>query len=136
MKPGPRALPANVIDARGTAKPTRPRHNIVPHLDGEITIPAWLKGRGRKLFIERCDVYAQRRQVIRGCEEALAHYCALSASLEVQWRKEVKVSAADLAQLRQWMSAFFDTPDSQVASGKAPVGDNPFSNNGKAPPAS
>lgn len=129
---GPRPLPPNVIDARGTHKPTRARHNVVPHLDGEITIPTWCKGRARKLFIERCAVYAKRRQAIVGCEENLAHYCCLSVRIEEKWKKGIDVTASEAGALRMWAGEFFDTPSTQVGRGPGPDNpDNPFTKRGK-----
>ena len=131
---GPKPLPPEQLKARGTEKPTRQRHNVVPYLDGEIVIPAWVKGRARKLFVERCNVYARRRQVIAGCEESLAHYCCLMASVEDRRRKGVDVTASEMGQLRTWAHEFYDTPASQVAKGPAPDKDNPFAKRGTPPP--
>lgn len=130
---GPKPLPPEALKARGTEKPTRQRHSAVPYLDGEIVIPAWVKGRARKLFVERCGVYAKRRQVIKGCEESLAHYCCLLAHIEDCRKKSVPVTAAEMGQLRTWANEFYDTPASQIAKGPPPDKGNPFNGLGEPP---
>lgn len=122
-----------MLDARGTSQPCRARENVVAPISGEVVRPAWITGRARKLFDQRIAVYKKRGQQIAGCEEMIAHYCALSADIEARRKAHQPVSASDMNALKGWAVLFYDVSAAQVESGRKDKGDNPFSGNGKPP---
>lgn len=133
-KPGPKPKSADILAMRATERPDRERATAVQHIDGEPERPSWLKGRARKIWDDKVSKYLARGQSVRGCEDALAQYCALEADLIEQfWRKSLTPPTAMINAHRIYANEFFDTPASQHApsGGKAPS--NPFSRNGRKP---
>jgi hypothetical protein len=132
---GPKAKSAEIVALRGTAQACRPRGSTEAKSDeSELVKPAWLKGRGAKIWAEKVAVYRDRGQVIAGFEMNLAQYCAVEAGLIGLYSKGLMPSTAMVREHRMWAAEFYDTPASAVGrpSGGEAKG-NPFGRNGKRP---
>jgi hypothetical protein len=124
-KRGPKAIPDDVKELRGTARPDRAHPRTVPVLHGELRIPTWLEGHA----LAR---YHERGLSVVGCESMLAQYCAYEAMTIQCWKdyyswdptsedpRPNPPSAAQENALKNLASQFYDTPSSQVS--KQPAG--------------
>lgn len=135
---GPPALPDNVKALRGTLRPDRSHPREVALLAGDPVKPTWLKGPAAKLWREKVATYRNRGQSVRGCESALAHFCALDAAMIEMWRKGEVPSSSMINALKALACQFYDTPASQIAkaAGGAAPAENPFLRHGRPPPRS
>ncbi len=130
---GPPPLPPKVIELRGTENTARKRDYTVKQLTGEVTRPAWLKGKARKQFDELVDKFMKRGQQVVGLENAIAVYAQEMTYYEEDTRRGVRWNAADKGALLRLQIQFYDTAASQVgAAGQGgPKPDNPFAKRGK-----
>jgi len=132
--PGVKPKSAAIHEMRGTSKPYRAREEIVEHIDGNPERPKWLTGRARKIWEEKTAKYLSRGQSVKGCEDSLAQYCALEASLiDDYWRKKLTPPMAMVNGHRIFAGEFFDTPASQVKPSGNKAASNPFNRNGRGP---
>lgn len=125
-------LPPEVIQLRGTRKPTRPRERIVEPVPGVPRKPAWLKGRAARIWREKLAIYTRRGQNVVGCEANLAIYCRLEATILDDWDAGRPPTAALLSAYQRLCAAFYDAPAYQIRSMK-PERENPFMKHGKKP---
>lgn len=129
-KPGPKAK-SNVIKLNtGTDQPCRLRESLFESEEGEPVRPQWLKGRARKIWVEKVERYSVRGQNVKGFEDALAQYCALEAELINLYKKGITPPMAMVNAYRIWASEFFDTPASNLSKLGGKRKDNPFSEHG------
>jgi hypothetical protein len=119
---------------KGTFQPGRRRQRTVTDLSGTIVAPKWLKGQALRVWHEKVAVYEQRGQAIRGCEGALAQYCALEADLIDRRKRRTEIPVALISAHRVYANEFYDTPASQQGPAKKD-GSGRFSGNGRPPAA-
>src|ERR1700730_11369812 len=93
-KRGPPALPDDVKELRGTARPDRAHPRTVPVLSGELRIPSWLEDRALELWHEKTATYRERGISVVGCESLLAQYCSYEAMTVECWREFYEWDAA------------------------------------------
>lgn len=102
---------------------------VIP-LHGEVERPKWLKGKARKVFEEKLEIYKKRGQSIVGLERMLAHYCQLEVLLIELWKTPTGPTPAAQAEYRRWCSDFFDSPASQLIRPGNKDPDNSFDKHG------
>ena len=130
---GPKPLPEHIKVIRGTNRPSRRAQWAVVSVDGEIQYPTWVKGKARKFFPERVDIYELRGIDIRGCEEMLGHYANLHVLIQAQWTKGTEPKKGMLDMPKSYAIQFYDVPASQYVKAGNDKGSNPFLKNGKPP---
>jgi hypothetical protein len=117
---------------KGTFRADRSHEPSVVVLTGAPIVPGWLIGVALEVWHEKLAIYEARGQEVRGCEAALAQYCAIEADLIDKWQRRVDIPVALLNAHRIYANEFYDTPASQQAGGKKGGQEaNPFKNNGK-----
>jgi len=113
-KPGKKLKSADIHQLQGTSQKCRETQRTVDVIDDPILRPKWLIGRARKIWDEKISRYEKRNQNISGCEDALAQYCSLEASLiDDFWRKKITPPTSMLNSHRIYSAEFYDTPASQ-----------------------
>jgi hypothetical protein len=127
-KRGPKAIPDEVKELRGTARPDRAHPRAVPALHSELRIPSWLEGLALDLWHEKTAMYRERGMNVRGCESMLAQYCAYEAMTIEGWQaywwwdpasefpRPNPPSAAQQNALKNLASQYYDTFASQYGS--------------------
>jgi hypothetical protein len=132
-KRGPKAIPDDVKQLRGTDRKDRSHPRAVPALRGGVRIPPWLEGLGLELWHEKTATYLERGMNIVGCESMLAQYCAYEAMTIECWQAYYRwdpaseyprpnpPSASQENALKNLASQYYDTFASQYAS-KQPAG--------------
>jgi hypothetical protein len=135
MRPGSKGKPPALKIISGTDDPSRRREYVVDPLLGEVTKPAWLKGRAAKLWAEKIAIYDARGQSVVGCEAALAQYCAIEAALIEQYLKKMTPPVSQITAFRMLAGEFFDTPASQVGPARSPGKGSRFAANVQKPAA-
>lgn len=104
--------------------------NIAGRSVEDFPPPDWLSPMAQDLWRFHLKNYIERGQTLKGCEEALARYCALEAMAKDLFKKEKMPTVGLLAALFRYTIDFYDTPSSQrVRAPQSPS--NPFANNGK-----
>jgi len=140
-KRGPKGLSPEQKRARGTDQPCRKVIALFPDLSSrpdpaDIPPAPWLSRDAKAIWAEKVDRYRQRGQKIDGFQEALAHYCALEATIRALYRRKITPTMAMIGQFRTWAAEFYDTPTSQkITPGGGRRGGNAFNNNGRKPEA-
>ena len=137
-RPGPKAQPDALKVVKGTFQRVRSRVPAVaplPMPEGGPAPPSWLKGPALKVWHEKVATYRLRNQSIRGCEGALAQYCALEADLVDRRKRRIDIPVALLNAYRIYANEFYDTPASQQVSRPKASGGNRFAGNGRRPTA-
>lgn len=129
---GPPPKPPHLKVLSGTDQPCRRTERVVGPVDDPVTCPRWLKGKARRFFLGRAQVYAQRGIDVAGCEDMLAHYCSLHVKLVEQWQSGLVPAKGLLDTLKSYAVQFYDVPTAQFDKlpGKPT---NAFSRNGVKP---
>jgi hypothetical protein len=127
-KRGPKAIPDEVKQLRGTARPDRAHPRTVPALYSNLRIPSWLGGLALELWHDKTAMYQERGMNVRGCESMLAQYCAYEAMTVECWQdfyawdptseypRPNPPSAAQENTLKNLASQFYETFASQYSS--------------------
>jgi hypothetical protein len=114
-KRGPPPLPDAEKKRRSTFQKVRSHPPVVAQLPGDPEKPSWLTGMGADLWFKKVAVYRYRGQSVRGCESALAQYCAVEASLIAAWITGESPSASMLNVFHKLGVGFFELPAAQIS---------------------
>jgi len=133
-KRGPKPERAEVVELRGTDKPSRARGQLGTDDVGYVPPkpPTWLPAPAKRIWRAKVAEYERRGQRIQGFEQMLGHYCALEADIIDDRKHRRPVPASAMGNLLKFAALFYDTPaDTVQAGGEATPKKGAFSDRGR-----